>query len=94
MFVGGCVLATATVSLAQPKRFTLNAEQAQAEAVHFLADLVQIDTQDPPGDESRVAHYLEGVLRSEGIESEILEPVPGRASIVARLKGSGKKRRC
>ncbi len=92
MFVGGCVLATATVSLAQPKRFTLNAEQAQAEAVHFLADLVQIDTQDPPGDESRVAHYLEGVLRSEGIESEILEPVPGRASIVARLKGSGKKR--
>src|ERR1700722_16432854 len=92
MFVGGCVLATATVSLAQSKRFTLNAEQAQAEAVHFLADLVQIDTQDPPGDESRVAHYLEGVLRSEGIESEILEPVPGRASIVARLKGSGKKR--
>ena len=92
MFVGGCVLATATVSLAQSKRFTLNAEQAQAEAVHFLADLVQIDTQDPPGDESRVAHYLEGVLRSEGIESELLEPVPGRASIVARLKGSGKKR--
>ena len=86
------MLATATVSLAQPKRFTLNAEQAQAEAVHFLADLVQIDTQDPPGDESRVAHYLEGVLRSEGIESEILELVPGRASIVARLKGSGKKR--
>src|ERR1035437_9251149 len=60
--------------------------------IRFLADLVRIDTQDPPGDESKVAHYLEGVLRSEGIESEILEPVPGRASIVARLKGSGKKR--
>lgn len=51
-----------------------------------------IDTQDPPGDESKVAHYLEGVLKNEGIESEILEPVPGRASIVARLKGNGKKR--
>ncbi len=52
----------------------------------------RIDTQDPPGNESKVAHYIEGVLKSEGIESELLEPVPGRASIVARLKGSGKKR--
>jgi len=92
MFVGSCVFATATVSLAQSKRFSLNDEQAQSEAVHFLADLVRIDTQDPPGDESKVAQYLEGVLKSEGIESEILEPVPGRASIVARIKGKGKKR--
>jgi acetylornithine deacetylase/succinyl-diaminopimelate desuccinylase-like protein len=92
MFVGSYVLATATVSLAQSKHFSLNAEQAQTEAVRFLADLVRIDTQDPPGNESQVARYLEGVLKSEGIESEILEPVAGRASIVARLKGSGKKR--
>jgi acetylornithine deacetylase/succinyl-diaminopimelate desuccinylase-like protein len=92
MFVGSCVFATATVSLAQSKPFFLNDEQAQTEAAHFLVDLVRIDTQDPPGDESKVAHYLEGVLKSEGIESEILEPVPGRASIVARLKGNGRKR--
>src|SRR5580698_525677 len=92
MFVGGCVFATASESRAQSKHFSLNPEQAQAETVHFLVDLVRIDTQDPPGDESKVAHYLEGVLKSEGIESEILEPVPGRASIVARLKGNGKRR--
>ena len=92
LLVGGYVLTTATVSQAQSKRFSLNAEQAQAETVHFLEDLVRIDTQDPPGDESKVAHYLEGVLKSEGIESEILEPVAGRATIVARLKGNGKKR--
>src|ERR1700690_1672739 len=90
MFV--CVLAAATVARAQTKAFSLNADQSQAEAVHFLADLIRIDTQDPPGDESKVAHYIEGVLKSEGIDSEILEPVPGRASIVARLKGNGKKR--
>lgn len=70
----------------------LNAAQAQDEAVHFLADLIRVDSQDPPGNESKVAHYLEGVLKSEGIDSEILEPVPGRASIVARLKGNGRKR--
>ena len=92
IFLGSCVLATASLSLAQSKRFSLNSEQAQTEAVHFLVDLVRIDTQDPPGDESKVANYIEGVLKNEGIESEILEPVPGRASIVARLKGNGKKR--
>ena len=92
IFLAACVFTTATPSQAQTQHFSLNAEQAQAETLHFLADLVRIDTQDPPGDESKVAHYLEGVLKSEGIESEILEPVPGRASIVARLKGSGKKR--
>ena len=78
MCVGSYALATSSVSLAQASRFSLNAEQAQAEAAHFLADLVRIDTEDPPGDESKVAHYLEGVLKSEGIESEILEPVAGR----------------
>jgi len=70
----------------------LNPQQSQDEAVHFLSELIKLDTQDPPGNESRVAHYLEGVLKSEGIESEILEPVPGRASIVARLKGDGSKK--
>ncbi len=79
-------------SIAQTSRPVLNAEQAQAEAAHFLQELVRIDTQDPPGNESKVAHYLQGVLQSEGIDSEILEPVAGRASIVARLKGDGTKR--
>jgi len=74
------------------RRFAFDPQQAQAEAVHFLADLIKIDTQDPPGDESKVAHYIEGVLKSAGVESEILEPVSGRASIVARIKGNGKKR--
>lgn len=79
-------------TLAPSQRPALNGDQAQAEAVRFLADLIRIDTQDPPGNESKVAHYLEGVLKEAGIESEILEPVAGRASIVARLKGDGSKR--
>jgi acetylornithine deacetylase/succinyl-diaminopimelate desuccinylase-like protein len=83
----------AAVSLsAQTQRPMLNADQSQAEAAHFLQELIRIDTQDPPGNESKVAHYLEGVLKSEGITPEILETVPGRDSIVARLKGNGSKR--
>ena len=70
----------------------LNGEKAQAEAARFLADLIRIDTQDPPGNESRVAQYLQGVLKDAGVEAELLETVSGRASIVARLKGDGSKR--
>jgi acetylornithine deacetylase/succinyl-diaminopimelate desuccinylase-like protein len=31
---------------------------AQAEAVKFLADLVKIDTSNPPGNETRAAEYI------------------------------------
>jgi acetylornithine deacetylase/succinyl-diaminopimelate desuccinylase-like protein len=82
----------AALAQAPARKYALNADQAQAEAARFLAELIRIDTQDPPGNESKVAHYLEGVLKDAGIESEILEPVPGRASIVARLKGDGSQR--
>jgi len=86
------IVLMAVLSFAQPSHPVLNTEQAQAEAAHFLQELIKLDTQDPPGNESRVALYLQGVLKSEGIDSELLEPVPGRASIVARLKGDGSKR--
>lgn len=94
MFVGGYVFATATASLAQSRHSSLNAEQAEAEAVHFLVDLVRIDTQDLSGDESKVAHYLEGVLKSEGIESEILEPVRDGPVLSRGSRATGKSARC
>jgi acetylornithine deacetylase/succinyl-diaminopimelate desuccinylase-like protein len=70
----------------------LSPEKAAEETTLFLEDLVQIDTQDPPGNESKVASYLATVFKREEIPYEILEPVAGRASIVARLKGTGAKR--
>jgi acetylornithine deacetylase/succinyl-diaminopimelate desuccinylase-like protein len=70
----------------------LTADQAAQETAGFLRDLVRIDTQDPPGNESKVALYIGSIFKREGIPYEILEPVPGRASIVARLKGNGSKR--
>jgi len=67
-------------------------DQAAQETTTFLKDLIRIDTQDPPGNESKVALYIATIFEREGIPYEILEPVPGRASIVARLKGNGAKR--
>jgi acetylornithine deacetylase/succinyl-diaminopimelate desuccinylase-like protein len=69
-----------------------NSARAQAETAGFLKDLIRLDTRNPPGNESRVAHYLGEIFAREGIAYEFLEIEPGRASIVARLKGDGSKR--
>jgi acetylornithine deacetylase/succinyl-diaminopimelate desuccinylase-like protein len=65
---------------------------AQTEAVKFLGDLVKIDTSNPPGNETRAAEYIKSVLAADGIPAQIYESAPGRGNIVARLKGSGKKK--
>jgi acetylornithine deacetylase/succinyl-diaminopimelate desuccinylase-like protein len=65
---------------------------AQSEAVKFLSDLVKIDTSNPPGNETRAAEYMKSVLASNGIQAQIYESAPGRGNLVARLKGTGKKK--
>lgn len=63
----------------------------QDEAVEHLRALLRIDTTNPPGNERPAVDYVAGVLRKHGIEPEVFEPAPGRANLVARLKGSGQK---
>src|SRR5579859_885271 len=65
---------------------------AQSETVKFLTDLVKIDTSNPPGNETRAAEYIKQVLASDGIQAQIYESAPGRGNLVARLKGTGKKK--
>ncbi|HLJ88312.1 MAG TPA: M20/M25/M40 family metallo-hydrolase [Candidatus Angelobacter sp.] len=66
--------------------------KAQDEAVKILADLIKIDTSNPPGNETRAAEYIKSVLAAEGIPAQIYESAPGRGNLVARLKGNGKKK--
>jgi len=65
---------------------------ARDEVVKTLSGFVRIDTSNPPGNETKGAEYLKSILDRDGIASEIFEMEPGRGNIVARLKGSGKKR--
>ena len=65
---------------------------AKREALEILVDLVKLDTSQPAGNEILAARYLKARLDAEGIPSTIYEPEPGRASIVARARGSGAKR--
>ncbi|MBI1354866.1 MAG: M20/M25/M40 family metallo-hydrolase [Acidobacteria bacterium] len=64
----------------------------KAEAVQTLVDLVRLDTSQPEGNEILAARYLADRLKADGIDSVIVGPSEKRASIVARLKGSGAKR--
>jgi acetylornithine deacetylase/succinyl-diaminopimelate desuccinylase family protein len=55
-----------------------------------LADLVAIDTQNPPGHEAPAAQYLRDLLAAEGFEVACQEYKPGRINVVAQLaNGSG-----
>lgn len=67
-------------------------EIAHRENLTNLQRFVQIDTSNPPGNETKGAAFLKAILDREGIPSEIVERVPGRGNLIARLKGSGKKK--
>jgi acetylornithine deacetylase/succinyl-diaminopimelate desuccinylase-like protein len=60
-----------------------------ARAEKYLADMVRLDTTNPPGHETRVARYIKGVLESEGISSQLTGPSEERLCVVARLPGAG-----
>ena len=47
---------------------------------------------DPPGSEKPAADYVKGVLEREGIPVEVFALEAHRPNVVARLKGSGRKR--
>src|ERR1700730_12904824 len=83
-----CALLVAIPALAQtPDWNKINAESLR----HFQA-LVQIDSTDPPGNETKVVEYLKKVLDAEGIPSVIAAKDPARANLIARLKGNGSKK--
>jgi acetylornithine deacetylase/succinyl-diaminopimelate desuccinylase-like protein len=64
----------------------------EAETLKHFRALVQIDSSNPPGNETAVVKYLKQVFDAEGIENRVYALEPSRANIVARLRGSGAKR--
>src|SRR4030095_11647040 len=62
------------------------------ETLQHFQELVRFDTSDPPGGEAPAAAYLRSVLEKEGIPVEVFALETNRPNLVARLKGTGKKR--
>jgi acetylornithine deacetylase/succinyl-diaminopimelate desuccinylase-like protein len=67
-------------------------ERAGAEAIDHFKALLRIPTVNPPGNERPAAEYLARLFDAERVPYQIVESAEGRTSIVARLKGTGKKR--
>ncbi|MEO5703364.1 MAG: M20/M25/M40 family metallo-hydrolase [Candidatus Limnocylindrales bacterium] len=66
--------------------------RAHDRLVETLRDLIRIPSINPPdpaGPELDAARFIAGALRDEGIPATVHEPVPGRGSVTARLRGDG-----
>jgi acetylornithine deacetylase/succinyl-diaminopimelate desuccinylase-like protein len=57
------------------------------EVTDLLQRLIQVDTTNPPGNETAAAELLRDYLEANGVECELIAKVPERANLVARLKG-------
>src|SRR4029453_4990874 len=62
-------------------------EQEGKAVVELLRALLRFDTTNPPGNEAECVAFLADTLRGAGVEPEVLSPAPGRANLVARLRG-------
>ena len=68
------------------------ADETATFARQLLDELVATDTSNPPGNEEKATKLIAARLRAAGIESTIVPFAPGRANLVARLKGDGSKK--
>jgi acetylornithine deacetylase/succinyl-diaminopimelate desuccinylase-like protein len=57
------------------------------EAVELLADLIRIETVNPPGRETAAAERLRAYLEPAGVPCRLLARDPDRANLVARIAG-------
>jgi acetylornithine deacetylase/succinyl-diaminopimelate desuccinylase-like protein len=85
------LIALSTNALAQD-RYLVDWDEVGEEAINHLINLVQIDSSNPPGNETEVANYLEAALDAEGIDSEMFALDPARANLVTRIRGNGSKK--
>ena len=65
--------------------------EMEVEASLLLSQYLQINTTNPPGNESDGTQFLSDVLAADGIESKQVAFAPNRASLIAKLPGSGKE---
>jgi len=78
------------LALATPTRAAeIDWAQAERDATTFLSTYIQIDTTNPPGNETEAARFLAERFQKSGIDAEVFESEPGRGSVLARLKGTG-----
>ena len=61
------------------------------EVVALLQEFLRVPTVNPPGNELALARLVAGHLARAGIEHELIETAPGRAAVIGRLRGNGRR---
>jgi acetylornithine deacetylase/succinyl-diaminopimelate desuccinylase-like protein len=90
--ISALVLLCGAATASAQQSYLIDWDEVGEEAIEHFVDLVQINTTNPPGNETRVLDYLKGVLDKEGIDYEVYALEPDRANLVARIRGNGSKR--
>ena len=58
------------------------------ELFQILQNLVQINSENPPGKEEAIARHIQDLLSKNGVAAELQWAGPERPNVIARLKGS------
>ena len=82
----GCLILGGAIARAQTLPAQPDLGKLAAEAQGWLADMVRINTVNPPGNEAAVAKYIAAIFQKEGVSNEVLEIAPGRSIVIARLQ--------
>jgi len=61
-------------------------------AIDLLCQYIRVNTSNPPGNEYLAADFLACILKKEGITFKTYESKPGRVSVRAVIKGTGKQK--
>ena len=86
------ILLFASQTYAQNGQTKVDWPRYQDMAVDLMQKYLRINTSNPPGNEIEAARWFKSIFDQYGIQNEIFEYKPGRANIIARLKGNGSKR--
>jgi len=89
------MVSSSSLAFRPPHRHTaddIDWKDYQDLAVDLMQQYLRINTSNPPGNELAAARFLKSVLDRYDIPNEIFEYTPGRANIIARIKGNGSER--
>jgi len=61
------------------------------EVIELTQRLVQIPSENPPGNEKEISKFIYNWFKENKIEAEMMEVLPDRSNVIARIKGESNK---
>jgi acetylornithine deacetylase/succinyl-diaminopimelate desuccinylase-like protein len=65
-------------------------DSVEKESIELLSNYIQINTVNPPGNETKGAEFLKNIMEKEGLPCDIYESLPGRGSVISKYKGKNR----